>query len=139
VQDRALCVPVLFFQDERIACVMKRHPKKRAGVLLAVLAAVPMGCSYGSRNGARPPAADSRAWSWAAAAPGLNIYVAYQGAPHASGVRSAWVDRRYFSNLAGVNADVIELRRFDCRQVPDRALTASQQVLQRVCEDGSTQ
>jgi hypothetical protein len=133
---------------------LMNKPAKRAGALLALLAVVPMGCSHGSGAGAQPPAVDSRAWTWVAAAPGMNIYVAYRGAPREPGVRSAWVDRRYFSNLAGVNADVIELRRFDCRDgtsrrlggraedgswPPERELTPSQQVLQTVCERASAQ
>ncbi len=71
----------------------------------------------------------------------MNIYVAHRGAPE-PGVQSAWVDRRYFSNLAGVNADVVELRQFDCRQgrtqrwserVTADAGTANQQLLEMVC------
>jgi hypothetical protein len=102
---------------------MKRHPT-RAGALLAVLAAALVGCTDGSGARETPPALDSRAWAWAAAAPGVNIYVAYRGRPRESGVQSAWVDRRYFSNLAGVNADVIDLWRFDCRHDRSRPWSA---------------
>jgi hypothetical protein len=138
-----------------LACAMQQHTKKRAGALSAVLAAALTGCGHGSGAGARPPAVTSRAWSWAAAAPGVNIYVADQGTPRDSGVRSVWVDRQYFNNLAGVNADVIELRHFDCRHdtgrwrtvrgaaapdpTPGRVLTPSEQLLRTVCQRGPAQ
>jgi hypothetical protein len=138
------------FHESHIACAMKWH-SNRSGLVLVVLAAAPLGCSRGSGVGARPPAVDSRAWSWAAAAPGVNIYIAYPEAPHEPGMQSAWVDRRYFSNPAGVNADVIELQHFDCRDdrnrgsstrredgssQPARALTPGEQVLRTICEHG---
>jgi hypothetical protein len=102
---------------------MKREPK-REGVLLAVLAAALVGCTHGSGARETPPAVDSSAWSWAAAAPGVNIYVASQGTARDSRIRSVWVDRRYFSNLAGVSADVIDLWRFDCRHDRSRPWSA---------------
>jgi hypothetical protein len=85
----------------------------------------------------------------------MNIYVAYPETRREPGVRAAWVDRRYFSNLAGVNADLIELRRFDCRHDASAKLardpggvsqsmtggaeTANQQVFRTVCGDRPAQ
>jgi hypothetical protein len=78
----------------------------------------------------------------------MNIYVAYPATSPESGVRSAWVDRRYFSTLAGVNTDVIELWHFDCghdrgygrsgvsESMNGGAETANQQVRSWVCGDG---
>jgi len=66
-------------------------------------------------NRAAPPAlSDASAWRWAAAEPGSNVYLS-SGALERDGTAVVlWVDHRYFGSLAGIDADRVELREFDC-------------------------
>jgi hypothetical protein len=48
------------------------------------------------------------------AAPGLNIYVYYRSARRQGATVSAWIDREYYSNSAGIRKSIIERRQFDC-------------------------
>lgn len=71
-----------------------------------------------------PPALSAgESWRWAAAAPGVNIYVADagRGARDAAHV-SAWVRREFFRNPAGIDANLIEVREFDCLRNRSRRL-----------------
>jgi hypothetical protein len=63
---------------------------------------------------AAPPPATSSAWHWASAQPGMNIYYAYRASADKD-VISVWVDRRLFSNPAGINKDLLEAWNLDCR------------------------
>lgn len=135
---------------------MQRVPNTARSLLAVLTATGLLSCTQGS---AEAPPVNSSAWSWAAAGPGVNIYVAYRGASRPLGMQSAWVDRRYFSNLAGVNADVIEVRQLDCRHARGdrrsepandgssrlapasgaRAETLNQRILEMVCGQERTQ
>lgn len=71
-----------------------------------------------------PPSFEaSDAWHWATAAPGVNIYVALYGRPQRNEARvSAWVRRESFRNLAGINANQVEVWQFDCIRGTSRRL-----------------
>jgi hypothetical protein len=60
------------------------------------------------------PSLTNAAWRWAAAAPGMNIYIADSGMPAAARLTSVWVDRRYLGSAAGIDKNLIELRELDC-------------------------
>jgi hypothetical protein len=79
-----------------------------------------------------PPAVSAGdAWRWAAAAPGLNIYIANYGRrPREEARVSVWVRREFFRNPAGIDANLIEAREFDCLHERSRRLA-------RASEDGS--
>jgi hypothetical protein len=64
--------------------------------------------------GAPPPSTDA-SWRWAGASPGMNVYYAYRSRSD-NGVVSVWVDRRLFSNPAGINKDLFDTWDVDCRQ-----------------------
>jgi len=61
---------------------------------------------------APPPSTDGR-WRWVGASPGMNIYYAYR-ARSPDGVVSVWVDRRHFSNPAGIDKDLFDIWDVDC-------------------------
>jgi hypothetical protein len=70
-----------------------------------------------------PSADDSGAWRWAMAAPGMNIYVSYRYARREGSIVTAWVDREYYRNPAGIGKSIIELMQFDCERMATRRLT----------------
>ena len=80
-------------------------------------------------NNSRPPAESAGDWRWAASAPGMNLYVAYRGASNDGRLVYAWVDRRHFSNFAGVHKNLIALRRFDCAHTPQPDTPALEKAL----------
>ncbi len=73
-----------------------------------------------SRNAPSP--ADSGAWRWAMAAPGMNIYVSYRYARREGPIVTAWVDREYYRNPAGIGKSIIEVMQFDCARMATRRL-----------------
>src|ERR1700683_2031873 len=70
----------------------------------------------------RPPPDDSSAWRWAMAAPGMNIYVSYRYARREGSIVTAWIDREYYRNPAGIGKSIIELMQFDCARMATRRL-----------------
>jgi hypothetical protein len=69
----------------------------------------------GSVDRTRPPSLQAHSsWEWAMAAPGLNIYVYYRSARREGTTVSAWIDREYYSNSAGIHKSIIERRQFAC-------------------------
>jgi hypothetical protein len=67
-----------------------------------------------------PSIQKSGVWHWAAAAPGMNIYVAHSVTPGDGHLVDAWVNRQYFGNIAGIDKNFIELMQFDCAQKMSR-------------------
>jgi hypothetical protein len=87
-----------------------------------------------------PPPPGDRDWRWVGAGPGLNLYYRYRTRP-ANGMVSVWVDRRHFSNLAGVTNDLVDSWDVDCgrrrlRAEPGPASSVPhEQLLRAVCTD----
>ena len=69
-----------------------------------------------------PSLADANAWQWVSTAPGINVYIHERSREHSTHRVKAWVAFRYSNSPVSVNADVIELREFDCRQFLSRRL-----------------
>jgi hypothetical protein len=100
-------------------------------IYAATLLALVLGTSlYGAHRslgwGAspRPPdLADARAWVWATAQPGANVYLSSHSAAGRSAAR--WVDYRYSAGPASVASDLIELREFDCQARRSRRVRGS--------------
>lgn len=69
-----------------------------------------------------PSLADANAWQWVSTAPGMNVYAHQLARQHSTSHVKAWVAFRYFSSPVSVNADVVELREFDCGQSLSRRL-----------------
>jgi hypothetical protein len=67
-----------------------------------------------------PSPNDDGAWRWAMAAPGMNIYVSYRYARREGSVVTAWIEREYYRNPAGIEKSIIELRQFDCARMATR-------------------
>jgi hypothetical protein len=67
-----------------------------------------------------PSIQKSGVWHWAAAAPGMNIYVAHSVTRGDGHLVDAWVNRQYFGNIAGIDKNFIELMQFDCAQKMSR-------------------
>lgn len=76
--------------------------------------------------GSPPSNQTNGVWHWAAAAPSMNIYVADGGKSDDGRFAFAWVNRRYFSNVAGIDKSVIEPMQFDCHHRMSRRSTASE-------------
>jgi hypothetical protein len=70
-----------------------------------------------------PSPNDNAAWRWATAAPGMNIYVSYRYARREGSIVTAWIDREYYRNPAGIDKSIIELRQFDCARMTTRWLS----------------
>jgi len=70
-----------------------------------------------------PSPNDKSAWRWAMAAPGMNIYVSDRYARREGSVVTAWIDREYYRNAAGIDKSIIELRQFDCARMATRRLS----------------
>jgi hypothetical protein len=70
-----------------------------------------------------PSPDDSGAWRWAMAAPGMNIYVSYRYARREGSIVTAWIDREYYRNPAGIGKSIIELMQFDCARMATRRFT----------------
>lgn len=70
-----------------------------------------------------PSASDNASWRWAMAAPGMNIYVSYRYARREGSIVTAWIDREYYRNPAGIDKSIIELRQFDCARMATRWLS----------------
>jgi hypothetical protein len=77
-------------------------------------------------SAASPPSAQkSGVWHWAAAAPGMNIYVAH-GKQFGNGrFVDAWVNQQHFGNIAGIDKDIVELMQFDCMRGMSRHKAAA--------------
>jgi len=50
----------------------------------------------------------------------MNIYVSYRYAQREGAVVTAWIEREYFRNAAGIDKNIVELMRFDCTRAPTR-------------------
>ena len=62
-----------------------------------------------------PPSVDAPdKWRWAAAAPGMNIYLADSRTTADGRFAIAWANKRYFKNASGIDKSLIELMQFDC-------------------------
>jgi hypothetical protein len=70
-----------------------------------------------------PSSDDSGAWRWATAAPGMNIYVSYRYARREGSIVTAWIDRQYYRNPAGIGKSIVELMQFDCARMATRRLS----------------
>ncbi len=70
-----------------------------------------------------PSPNDSGAWRWAVAAPGMNIYVSYRDARRSGSIVTAWIDREYYRNAAGIDKSIVELMQFDCARMATRRLS----------------
>jgi hypothetical protein len=70
-----------------------------------------------------PSSNDSGAWRWAMAAPGMNIYVSYRYARREGTIITAWIDREYYRNPAGIGKSIIEIMQFDCARMATRRLS----------------
>jgi hypothetical protein len=70
-----------------------------------------------------PSSDDSAAWRWVMAAPGMNIYVSYRDARREGSIVTAWIDREYYRNPAGIDKSIVELRQFDCARVATRRVS----------------
>lgn len=95
-----------------------------AVLTLLVHTALPLrGISPLCPSDAPPSLEASDPWRWAAAAPGVNIYVAHHGGPQQNEVRvSAWVRLEFFRNAAGIDTNQVELWQFDCLEGKSRRL-----------------
>jgi len=67
-----------------------------------------------------PPLSDANAWQWVSTAPGINVYMHERSRQSATKHVTAWIAFRYSSSPVSVNADVIELRDFDCDRLLSR-------------------
>ena len=76
--------------------------------------------------GTPPSVQASGVWHWATAAPSMNIYVADAGKSGDGRFVFAWVNRRYFSNVAGIDKSLIEAMQFDCLRRMSRRSSASE-------------
>jgi hypothetical protein len=90
------------------AASTQRSPATDAGAMLSSTAPLPN---------------DSGAWRWATAAPGMNIYVSYRYARRKGQIVTAWIDREYYRNPAGIGKSIIELMQFDCARMATRRLS----------------
>jgi hypothetical protein len=70
-----------------------------------------------------PSPDDSDAWRWVMAAPGMNIYVSYRNARLEGSIVTAWIDREYYRNPAGIDKSIVELRQFDCARMATRRVS----------------
>jgi hypothetical protein len=111
--------------------------------LVAVVAAA-MGLSEARSCAARlsasrsPPSVTSPAWSWAGAAPGMNIYIAASRGPAAERLKSVWVNRRCLGSTAGIDKNLVELRELDClRKLIRRKSPLTGQALSEWSEPGA--
>jgi len=57
------------------------------------------------------------------AAPGMNIYVSDRYSRRDGSIVTAWIDREYYRNAAGIDKSIIELRQFDCARAATRRLS----------------
>jgi hypothetical protein len=119
----------------------QRRPAARA--LLGALTAAALCAASAQRSPATdanamrwtnaPSPDDSRAWRWATAAPGMNIYVSYQYARREGSIVTAWVDRAYYRNPAGIGKSIIELMQFDCARTHEPSGSLVERVGREVC------
>ena len=64
-----------------------------------------------------PPSLDNAAaWQWVSATPGSNVYLHTLSEQHPDNHVKAWVAFRTSSSPVSVNADLLELWEFDCRE-----------------------
>jgi len=70
-----------------------------------------------------PSSDDSDAWRWVMAAPGMNIYVSYRDARLEGPIVTAWINREYYRNPAGIDKSIVELRQFDCARMTTRRVS----------------
>jgi hypothetical protein len=70
-----------------------------------------------------PSPDDTSAWRWAVAAPGMNIYVSYRDARRSGSIVTAWIDREYYRNPAGIAKSIVELMQFDCARMATRRVS----------------
>ena len=52
----------------------------------------------------------------------MNIYVSYRYARREGSIVTAWIDREYYRNPAGIGKSIIELMQFDCARMATRRL-----------------
>jgi hypothetical protein len=107
-------------------------------------------------SAASPPSVQrSGVWHWAAAAPGMNIYVAESKAPGNGRFVDAWVNGQHFGSIAGIDKNIVELMQFDCTRgmsrhhvpAPDsssgwmisRVGTADEGILRAACGHSNSQ
>jgi hypothetical protein len=57
------------------------------------------------------------------AAPGINIYVSDRYSRREGSIVTAWIDREYYRNPAGIDKSIVELRQFDCTQMATRRVS----------------
>lgn len=77
-------------------------------------------------TGSPPSIQTDSVWHWAAVAPSMNIYLADAGKSYEGRFVFAWVNRRYFSNVAGIDKSLIEAMQFDCLRRMSRRSSASE-------------
>jgi hypothetical protein len=53
----------------------------------------------------------------------MNIYVSDQYSRREGSIVTAWIDREYYRNAAGIDKSIIELRQFDCARMATRRLS----------------
>jgi hypothetical protein len=101
----------------------------RAGV--SVVAALGVALAFVAHTQLRsafdvpPSSMDPSQWDWVGTAPGMNVYVSHRSTRQSDGSVSTWVDRRYSSNVAGIDTNVTELKQFDCRGNASRRLASA--------------
>jgi hypothetical protein len=66
-------------------------------------------------------------WRWTAAMAGGDVYIGYRVMRQDGGYVSAWIDRRFSDNQAGIKQDVLELRQFNCSAGMVRRLFVARQ------------
>lgn len=91
-------------------------------VCIAVTTAIAVVWVLRAQRADPPSLADASAWLWISTAPGINVYIHERSREHSTQRVKAWVAFRYSNSPVSVNADVIELREFDCRQFLSRRL-----------------
>ena len=75
-----------------------------------------------------PSIQKSGVWHWAAAAPGMNIYVAHSVTRGDGHFVDAWVNRQYFGNIADIDKNFLDLMQFDCAQKMSRRKSTGRQI-----------
>jgi hypothetical protein len=88
--------------------------------------AAPIDANSLLRDASAPPAADAQGlWMWVAADPGMNVYVAQRRAETRDDLASAWVKRKYFRSVAGIDKNLLELHEFDCSHSASRRVLSA--------------